>query len=43
MFWKGYKRAMKLISGLSEMGYKEILKILGLTTVCLKHEGWEGI
>ena len=27
------KRAMKLISGLSEMGYEERLKILGLTTL----------
>jgi len=32
-FGKGTKRAMKLISGLSEMGYEEILKILGLTTL----------
>ena len=27
------KRATKLISGLSEMGYEESLKILGLTTL----------
>jgi len=27
------KRATKLISGLSEMGYEERLKILGLTTL----------
>jgi len=28
-----HKRATKLISGLSEMGYEERLKILGLTTL----------
>ena len=32
-FGKGTKRAAKLISGLSEMGYEERLKILGLTTL----------
>jgi len=33
MFWKGHKKATKLFSGLSEMGYEERLKILGLTTL----------
>jgi len=32
-FGKGTKRATKLISGLSEMGYEERLKILGLITL----------
>ena len=34
MSWKWcQKRAMKLISGLSGLGYEERLKILGLTTL----------
>jgi len=31
------KRATKLISGLSEMGYEERLKILGLTTLAYRN------
>jgi len=36
------KRATKLISGLSEMGYEERLKILGLTTLVLARYGRKG-
>ena len=33
MLWKGCKKSHEIDSSLSEMGYKERLKILGLTTL----------
>jgi len=42
MLWKGYKkRETKLISCLSEVGYEERFKILGLTTLETRTLRWD--